>query len=60
VEAFLDTVIPANVSTVTYDGLQGLFTGDVTPQAFTADIQAAWETAKAKGEIMDPGGVVKP
>jgi len=60
VEAFLDTVIPATVSAVTYDGLQGLLTGDVTPADFTAQVQAAWEEAKANGETMQPGGVAQP
>jgi raffinose/stachyose/melibiose transport system substrate-binding protein len=60
VEAFLDTVLPARVSTVTYDGLQGLLTGDVSPEDFTSAIQAAWEEAKAAGETMEPGGIVEP
>lgn len=60
VEAFFDTVIPANVATVTYDGLQSVLVGKTSAKDFNAAIQKAWEEAKAKGEIMKPGGVTKP
>lgn len=60
VEAFFDTVMPANVSDVTYAGLQGLLSGKTSPEDFVASIQKAWEEAKAKGDIMLPGGLAKP
>lgn len=60
VEAFFDTVMPANVSEVTYPGLQGMLTGETSAEDFVAAIQVAWEEAKAKGDIMQPGGVQKP
>ncbi len=60
VEAFLDTIMPANVSAVTYDGLQSMLVGETSAKDFTGAIQAAWEEAKAKGETMQPGGVTAP
>lgn len=57
VEAFFDTVMPGNVSTVTYDGLQAMLTGKTSAEDFVAAIQAAWEEAKAAGEILQPGGL---
>ncbi|BDU38010.1 putative ABC-type sugar transport system,periplasmic component [Vibrio nigripulchritudo SFn27] len=60
VPAFLDTITPANLTTVTYDGLQALLLGVMTPEAFTEELQAAWEEAKAEGKILEPGGLDKP
>jgi len=57
VEAFFDTIMPANVSTVTYDGLQSMLVGKTSPEAFAGAIQKAWEEAKAKGDILKPGGL---
>lgn len=57
VEAFFDTVMPANVSTVTYDGLQAMLTGATSAADFVGAIQAAWEEAKAAGDILQPGGL---
>lgn len=57
IHAFLDTVQPANVTNVTYDGLQAVMVGMLTPEQFVAELQAAWETAKAAGEILKPGGL---
>lgn len=57
VEAFFDTVMPANVSTVTYDGLQAMLTGQTSAEDFVGAIQTAWEEAKANGDILKPGGI---
>lgn len=55
--SYLDTVQPSAVTSATYDGLQALLLEQVTPEQFTADIQAAWEEAKAEGKILKKGGV---
>ncbi len=60
IHAFLDTVMPANTTDLTYDGLQALLAGKMTPLEFCQSIEKAWEAAKAKGDILKPGGVVKP
>jgi raffinose/stachyose/melibiose transport system substrate-binding protein len=57
IHAFLDTVTPANMTDVSYDGLQALLAGQMSPEDFTAAVQAAWEEAKAEGEHLQPGGV---
>jgi raffinose/stachyose/melibiose transport system substrate-binding protein len=57
IHAFLDTVMPANVTEVTYDGLQALLAGQMTPEQFCQAVQAAWEEAKAEGTILKPGGI---
>ena len=57
VHAFLDTVTPASMTDVTYDGLQALLAGQMTPEDFTAAVQASWEEAKAQNEHLQPGGV---
>lgn len=55
--AFLDTVTPADMTTVTYDGLQALLLGQMTPQQFADDVEAVWATAKAEGKVLKPGTV---
>lgn len=57
IHAFLDTVTPASMTDVTYDGLQALLAGQMTPEDFNAAVQAAWEAAKANNEHLLPGGV---
>ncbi len=59
VPAFLDTITPGSLTTVSYDGLQGLLLNVMTPEEFTADMQAAWAAAKEAGDIMLPGGIAK-
>jgi len=60
VHAFLDTVLPANVTDVTYDGLQAVLAGQMTAEQFCEEVQATWEEAKAEGKILKPGGVERP
>lgn len=60
VEAFFDTILPANVATVTYDGLQSMLVGKTSAEQFNKDIQAAWQEAKDNGEILEKGGVSQP
>ncbi len=55
--AFLDTVTPSSMTNVTYDGLQALLLGQMTPQQFTDEVEAAWAEAKAEGAILKIGGV---
>jgi len=57
VPAFLDTITPGGLTTVSYDGLQGLLLNVMTPEEFTAEMQAAWAEAKDASEIMLPGGI---
>jgi raffinose/stachyose/melibiose transport system substrate-binding protein len=57
IHAFLDTVTPASMTDVTYDGLQALLAGQMSPEDFTAAVQASWEAAKAANEHLQPGGV---
>lgn len=57
VPAFLDTITPGSLTTVSYDGLQGLLLDVMTPEEFTAEMQSAWSAAKDAGEIMLPGGI---
>ncbi|WP_299610988.1 extracellular solute-binding protein [uncultured Tateyamaria sp.] len=59
VPAFLDTITPGSLTTVSYDGLQGLLLNVMTPEEFTAEMQDAWAAAKAAGEIMLPGGIAE-
>lgn len=59
VPAFLDTITPGSLTTVSYDGLQALLLGVMTPEEFTAEMQSAWSAAKAAGEIMLPGGIAE-
>jgi len=59
IPAYLDTVMPANVTTVTYDGLQALLLGSITPEQFVQSIEKEWEIAKAAGNILAPGGIAK-
>lgn len=58
IHAFLDTVTPASMTDVSYDGLQAVLAGQMSPQDFTAAVQAAWEEAKAANEQLQPGGVI--
>jgi raffinose/stachyose/melibiose transport system substrate-binding protein len=57
IHAFLDTVTPASMTDVSYDGLQAVLAGQMTPEEFAASVQAAWEEAKANNEHLQPGGV---
>ena len=57
IHAFLDTVTPASMTDVSYDGLQAVLAGQMSPEEFTASVQAAWEEAKANNEHLQPGGV---
>lgn len=57
IPAFLDTVTPANMTDVTYDGLQALIAGQMSPEEFNAVVQAAWEEAKAQELQLQQGGV---
>lgn len=57
IHAFLDTVTPAAMTDVSYDGLQALLAGQMTPEEFTAAVQAAWEAAKEENLQLKPGGV---
>jgi raffinose/stachyose/melibiose transport system substrate-binding protein len=57
IHAFLDTVTPAEMTDVTYDGLQALIAGQMTPEEFNAAVQAAWEQAKAQDLHLKEGGV---
>ncbi|MDJ1016040.1 MAG: extracellular solute-binding protein [Paracoccaceae bacterium] len=59
VPAFLDTITPGSLTTVSYDGLQALLLDVMTPEEFTAEMQSAWSAAKAAGEIMLPGGLAE-
>jgi hypothetical protein len=56
IHAFLDTVTPATMTDVTYDGLQALLAGQMSPEEFNAAVQAAWEAAKAENLHLQPGG----
>lgn len=55
--AFLDTVTPSSMTDASYDGLQALLLGQMTPQQFADEIEAAWAEAKAEGTILKAGGV---
>ena len=57
IHAFLDTVTPASMTDVTYDGLQALLAGQMSPEDLTAAVQDSWEAAKAENEHLQPGGV---
>ena len=57
VPAFLDTITPGSLTTVSYDGLQALLLNVMTPEEFTGAMQEAWARAKDAGEIMLPGGI---
>ena len=57
IHAFLDTVTPASMTDVTYDGLQALLAGQMSPEEFNAAVQTAWEAAKAENQHLQPGGV---
>lgn len=59
VPAFLDTITPGSLTTVSYDGLQALLLNVMTAEEFTAEMQRAWSAAKAAGEIMLPGGIAE-
>lgn len=59
VPAFLDTITPKTLTTVSYDGLQALLLDSMTPAEFTEEMQTAWAKAKADGSIMQPGGLAK-
>ena len=39
IHAFLDTVTPASMTDVTYDGLQALLAGQMSPEDFTAAVE---------------------
>ncbi len=58
IPAFLDTIQPGNMTSVTYDGLQAVLANQMTPEQFNESIQAAWEEAKAEGTIMKASGEV--
>jgi raffinose/stachyose/melibiose transport system substrate-binding protein len=49
--------MPAQVTTVTYDGLQALLLNEMTPEDFVASIDQEWQAAKSAGEILRPGGI---
>jgi len=57
VPAFLDTITPGNLTTASYDGLQALLLGVMSPEEFVAELQAQWEIAKEEGTILAPGGL---
>jgi len=57
IHAFLDTVTPASMTDVTYDGLQALLAGQMSPEDFNASVEQAWEAAKGANEQLLPGGV---
>jgi raffinose/stachyose/melibiose transport system substrate-binding protein len=59
IPAYLDTVMPANLTTVTYDGLQALLLGSMTPEQFVQSIEKEWEVAKNAGTILAPGGIAQ-
>ena len=59
VPAFLDTITPGSLTTVSYDGLQALLIDLMTPEEFTAEMQNAWSKSKEAGEIMLPGGLAQ-
>lgn len=59
VPAFLDTITPGSLTTVSYDGLQALLLDVMTPEEFTSEMQSAWSSAKEAGEIMLPGGIAE-
>ncbi|MDD9910265.1 MAG: extracellular solute-binding protein [Ahrensia sp.] len=59
VPAFLDTITPGSLTTVSYDGLQALLLNVMTPEDFTGEMQSAWAAAKEAGEIMLPGGIAE-
>lgn len=59
VPAFLDTITPGSLTTVSYDGLQALLLDVMTPEEFTLEMQSAWAASKAAGEIMLPGGIAE-
>ena len=59
VPAFLDTITPGGLTTVSYDGLQGLLLNVMSPEDFTGEMQSAWAEAKEAGEIMLPGGIAE-
>ncbi len=59
VPAFLDTITPGSLTTVSYDGLQALLIDYMTPEEFTAEMQSVWAASKAAGEIMLPGGIAE-
>lgn len=54
IHAFLDTVTPSRMTDVTYDGLQALLAGQMSPEEFNAAVQEAWEAAKAENEHLQP------
>jgi len=56
IHAFLDTVTPSGMTDITYDGLQALLAGQMSPEEVNGAIQAAWEEAKANDEQLKPGG----
>jgi raffinose/stachyose/melibiose transport system substrate-binding protein len=58
IPAFFDTIQPSNMTSITYDGLQAVLAGQMTPEQFNEEIQAAWEKAKAEGTIMKASGAV--
>ncbi len=58
VPAFFDTIQPSNMTSVTYDGLQAVLAGQMSPEQFTQAIETAWEEAKAAGTTMKPSGAV--
>ncbi|MGC3939870.1 ABC transporter substrate-binding protein [Roseobacter sp. EG26] len=59
VPAFLDTITPGSLTTVSYDGLQALLLDVMTAEEFAAEMQNAWVAAKEAGEIMLPGGIAE-
>lgn len=59
VPAFLDTITPSSLTTVSYDGLQAILLNVMSAEEFTADMQTAWAEAKEAGEIMKPGGLAE-
>ncbi len=56
VPAFLDTITPGGPTTVSNDGLQGRLLNVMSPEDYTAEMQSAWDKAKAASEITLPDG----
>lgn len=55
--AYLDTFTPSDLTTLTYDGLQALMLGQTTPKQFVDELETAWQSDKAEGKILKPGGL---
>jgi raffinose/stachyose/melibiose transport system substrate-binding protein len=49
----LDALTPASFNDVMYSGFQEVLGGKRTPQQQAANLQAAWETAKQAGDVLE-------